>query len=326
VSPTVLVLGEAAEGHLNGATIEAIGIGLVLGGSTVVGFVAGSGAAIAAAEFGRFGITSAFAAEDPRLDLSPAAARVPAIRGVAEKVGAAILVVGGTTLGRDLLGRLAVAWDAAVATGVTEATSIEGGLRVRRPIFGGRATETRRLEGPRVGVAIRPHAFANPAESPVTCAVTTLPPGEIPASLLAPQRAAVATVAVGSGPGLTDATIVVSGGRGVRGPENFHVVEELAAALGAAVGASRAVTDAGWRPTSFQVGQTGRAVSPQLYIAVGISGAIQHIVGMVSSRVIVAINSDASAPIFKVADYGIAGDLFQIVPALTAEVRRVRGL
>ncbi|MGC2789948.1 MAG: electron transfer flavoprotein subunit alpha/FixB family protein, partial [Thermoplasmata archaeon] len=112
----------------------------------------------------------------------------------------------------------------------------------------------------------------------------------------------------------------------VRGAENFHLVEELAAALGAAVGASRAVTDAGWRPTSLQVGQTGRAVSPQLYIAVGISGAIQHIVGMVSSRVIVAINSDASAPIFKVADYGIAGDLFQIVPALTAEVRRVRGL
>ncbi|MGA8302646.1 MAG: electron transfer flavoprotein subunit alpha/FixB family protein, partial [Thermoplasmata archaeon] len=130
----------------------------------------------------------------------------------------------------------------------------------------------------------------------------------------------------GGGPGLTDAAIVVSGGRGVRGPENFHLVEELAAALGAAVGASRAVTDAGWRPTSLQVGQTGRAVSPQLYIAVGISGAIQHIVGMVSSRVIVAINSDASAPIFKVADYGIAGDLFQIVPALTAEVRRVRGL
>jgi electron transfer flavoprotein alpha subunit len=326
MTATVLVVGELLDGHLVGASLEAIGVARSVAGATVVGFVAGSAAKIAAGEFGRFGILKVYAVEDPRYEAAPTGAVASALRTVAEKAGASLLLVGGTTFGQDLLGHLAVAWNAAVATGVTELTPVEGGLRVRRPVFGGRATETRRLEGARVGIAIRPHAFALPTETPVTCAVETLGPVDIPAPLLAPRRTAVAAVARGSGPGLADASIVVSGGRGVRAPENFHLIEELAAALGAAVGASRAVTDAGWRPTSFQVGQTGRAVSPQLYIAVGISGAIQHIVGMVSSRVIVAINSDASAPIFKVADYGIVGDLFPIVPALTAEVRRARGL
>ena len=326
MTPTVLVVGEAPEGHLSGATLEAIGVARSLAGSTVLGYVAGSGARSAALEFGRFGIAEAYAVDDPRLDRAPVGAWVPSLRQVAEQVGASVLVVGGTTFGRDVLGRMSVAWQCAVATGVTEVTGVDGGLRVRRPVFGGRATETRRLEGPRVAVAIRPHAFPLPTESTVSCKVQEVPSGEIPPAVLVPQRTALAATAQGSGPGLADAAIVVSGGRGVRAPENFHLIEELAAALGAAVGASRAVTDAGWRPASFQVGQTGRAVSPQLYIAVGISGAIQHIVGMVSSRVIVAINSDASAPLFKVADYGIVGDLFQIVPALTAEVRRVRGL
>ncbi len=325
MTPTVLVVGELQAGHLAGATGEAIGVARGIPGATVVGFVAGSDARAVAPEFGKLGVARVLATAGPSFDSGYPAAAARAASAAATACGAGLVLVGGTTFGRDLAGRLAIAWNAAAATGVTELVVGEGGFRVTRPIFGGRATEVRRLEGGRAVVALRPHAYPAPTESPVAAAVENLPPVEL-GPLGSVQRTSVESAAAGSGPSLTDAAIVVSGGRGLRGPENFHLIEELATALGAAVGASRAVTDAGWRSTSFQVGQTGKTVSPQLYFAIGISGAIQHLVGMVSSRVIVAINSDASAPIFKVADYGIVGDLFQIVPALTAEVRRVRGL
>jgi electron transfer flavoprotein alpha subunit len=328
VTPTVLVVGEVQHGHVSGATLEAAGVAQSLAGNAdgVVVLLFGSLARSVAPEVGRRGVRKVRVADDARLDAAPAAAVAAASAATADAVGATLVLLGGTSFGRDLAGRLAARWNAAVASGVTEVRTGGSGLEVRRPIFGGRATETRRLSGPRSVLVLRPHAFSVPAESPVDPAVEPAPAFDLPDSLLAPRRLSVETVAQGAGPSLGDASIVVSGGRGLRAPENFPLVEELASSLGAAVGASRAVTDAGWRPSSFQVGQTGKAVSPQLYIAVGISGAIQHIVGMISSRVIVAINTDASAPIFKVADYGIVGDLFQVVPALTAEVKRVRGL
>jgi electron transfer flavoprotein alpha subunit len=327
VTGTVLVVGEPRTAGLAEVTLEVLGKAKELaGGARVAGFVAGASAEAGAHLFAKYGVGEVRWARGGAVDDGAAGRIAPTVAAVAEALGADLILLGGTTFGRELAGHLAVRWPASAATGVTDVHRDGASFLVRRPVFGGRATETRRLEGAHAVVALRGHAFPVPAESPVPEHLEEVAIVDPPAGWKVAKRSGVEPTAGGSGPGLTDASIVVSGGRGLRAPENFHLVEELAASLGAAVGASRAVTDAGWRPGTFQVGQTGKAVSPQLYIAVGISGAIQHIVGMVSSRVIVAINSDASAPIFKVADYGIVGDLFQILPALTAEIRKARGI
>jgi electron transfer flavoprotein alpha subunit len=224
--------------------------------------------------------------------------------------------------GRDLAPRVAAKLGVSLASDVTGFEFQGESVVVRHPAYTGKIIVTLRLSGTPALLSLRPGAIT-PTEQPRSARVQTAAPTIDPGS----ARVTVTEVtATGSAKlDLGEATIVVSGGRGLRSAENFKLVEDLADAIGnAAVGATRAVTDDGWRPATDQIGQTGRLVSPDLYIAIGISGAVQHLAGMRTAKTIVAINKDKDAPIFKIADYGIVGDLFEIVPRLTEEIRKVR--
>lgn len=234
------------------------------------------------------------------------------------------VVFGATSAGKDLAPRVAARLDVPLAGDAT-ALDVEGGeLVVTRPLYAGRAFVRLTLAGSPRAVSIRPNVFRAVERAGAGEVVNVDAAGEE-----ADRRVRVREVVAAAGAKLDvgEAPIVVSGGRGLKGPENWHLLESLRDALGdrAALGASRAVVDEGWRPHGEQVGQTGKTVSPQLYIAVGISGAMQHLAGMRSATTIVAINRDADAPIFKVADYGVVGDAHEILPRLTEEIRRVRG-
>ena len=240
---------------------------------------------------------------------------------LAEKAKAAQLVLLGATLnGRDLGARLAAKLGWAYAADCTDVQMKGDAAEVKRPMYAGKIRATVRVPLPAI-VSVRPGAWTLPADA-ATPNVNEIAPGA-DSDRLAFDRFA-ATAGGGGRVTLAEARAIVSGGRGLKGPENWKMVEELADALGAATGASRAVTDAGWRPNEEQVGQTGKTVTPDLYVALGISGAIQHLAGMTSSKVIVAVNKDPDADIFKIADYGVVGDLFEFVPAFTEAVKKVK--
>ncbi len=247
-------------------------------------------------------------------------AHANAVAERAKSSGADVVLTGATLNGRDLAARVAAKLGWAYAADCTDASVKDGAFEAKRPMYAGKVRATLRVPLPAV-LSIRPGAWTLPAgaaEVKPTAIAADASGEKLKFARFEPTATSSKRVS------LSEARVIVSGGRGLKGPENWKLVEELADALGAATGASRAVTDAGWRPNEEQVGQTGKTVTPDLYIALGISGAIQHLAGMTSSKVIVAVNKDPDADIFKIADYGVVGDLFEFLPAFTEAVKKTR--
>ena len=324
---TMLAFAESRDGNLRKVAFETVTAARraadASGGGEVHALVVGApGMATKAEELGRYGADVVTAVEHPglgRYDPEACAATVAErLRGGSYRAA----FFPASAQGRDLAPRVAAILGVSLASDVIDFELQGDAVLARHPAYTGKVIVTLRLTGSPALLSLRPGAVT-PAEQPRTPRVEQANPATDPAA----SRVTVTetTQRTGARLDLGEAPVIVSGGRGLRSAENFKLVEELADAFGnAAVGATRAVTDDGWRPATDQIGQTGRNVSPDLYVAVGISGAIQHLAGMRTSRTIVAINKDKDAPIFKIADYGIVGDLFEILPRLTEEIRKTR--
>ncbi|MFC4012491.1 electron transfer flavoprotein subunit alpha/FixB family protein [Nonomuraea purpurea] len=312
----ILVLVEQVEGEVKKVTLELLTLARSLGTPSAVW--AGPGitpeAKARLAEYGAEKIYLAPSSDIVEYVVAPKAELLAQL--VTAKSPAAVLVAA-TSEGKEIAGRLAVKTDSGV---ITDAVGLSDGFVADQSIFGGGVNVHSKVRKGTPIVAVRPNSTAPEAAAGAGAEE------EVAVTLSDTAKAAKVVERVkqekGARPELTEAAIVVSGGRGVGSAENFSIIEGLADALGAAVGASRAATDAGWYPHQFQVGQTGKTVSPQLYIAAGISGAIQHRAGMQTAKTIVAINKDPEAPIFELADYGVVGDLHQVVPQLTEEINK----
>ena len=321
----VIVFLEQREGEIKKTSFEAVAearrlADAGLGGDVIAVVACAPGKEAAAAAAGAYGADQAWAATAEAFATYQPEGYAAAVVAAQAKAGASTVLFSAGALGKDLAPRVAAKLSAGLASDCTH-LDLEGGkLVATRPVYAGKAIQKVAFKSGVALASLRPKVFPLTEHRPGASApVTAL---EVPAAeaKLTVTRISAAT---GGPADLTEADVIVSGGRGLKGPEHFGLIEDLAKALGGTVGASRAVVDAGWRPHGDQVGQTGKTVSPKLYVAVGISGAIQHLAGMSSSRCIVAINKDADAPIFKIADYGIVGDAFEIVPALAEAVRKL---
>jgi len=317
----VLVLAEHADGEVQKVTCELITLARRFGEPAVVW--TGPGAEQGQARCAEFGAAKIYVDPDPAFDRYVVAPTAALLAQLVKASSPALVLIAGTAEGKEIAARLAVKIDSGLLTDAVDLIPDDAGHPVaEQSIFGGTTVVHARVKRGTPIIAMRPHAVT-PEPAPGAAELS-------PVSLAGAADGATVTGRVvaerGERPDLTEASIVVSGGRGTGGPEGFGVIEQLADALGAAVGASRAVTDAGWYPHQFQVGQTGNTVSPQLYMAIGISGAIQHRAGMQTSKTIVAVNKDPEAPIFELADFGVVGDLFKVVPQLIGEIAQRKQL
>ncbi len=323
----VLAFAEQRDGSLLGVAREAVWVAARLAeglGGTAHALVLGAGdLADAAAELGRFGASSVLVGQHTALGEYNPDAYAPIVAEQVRSGNFGTVVFPATTTGKDLAPRVAALLDVPLATDVT-GVEVEGGaIRIVRPVYSGKAFAELDIDASPTLLSIRPNVF-QAEEGEGTATIASFEPAVDESSWT--QRV-VERKASGEGAlDVAEATIIVSGGRGMKDPENWNVLEDLRDAIGdgVALGASRAVVDAGWRPHGEQVGQTGKTVAPKLYFALGISGAIQHLAGMRTSQTIVAVNKDPDAPIFNVADYGIVGDLFEVVPRLAEEIRALK--
>jgi electron transfer flavoprotein alpha subunit len=311
----ILVLVDHVDGEVKKVTFELLTLARRHGDAAAVWI--GPGYEGAKDKLAEYGAAKVYVAADEELTSYVVAPKAELLAQLVSEKSPAAVLLPATGEGKEIAGRLAVKTESGVLTDVVD---VADGFVAEHSIFGGAIVSHAKVSKGTPIIAVRPNSTApeaspsTPAEEQVSVSLSDAAKGAKVVEKVVQEK--------GERPELTEAAIVVSGGRGVGGADNFKVIEGLADSLGAAVGASRAATDAGWYPHSFQVGQTGKTVSPQLYIAVGISGAIQHRAGMQTSKTIVAINKDSEAPIFELVDYGVVGDLFQVAPQLTEEINK----
>lgn len=323
---SIAVFIEVRDGQAKKGSLEALSEGRRLGDKhrmKVNAVVVGSPSQEAVSKVSGFKPDKVLVADDPLFANYSAQSYAAALAAAVHQENAKLVLVSATAMGKEVAARTAAKFQTSVLSDVIS-LELNGSAKALRPVYSGKANaEVESKEGSVAFVSLRPNVFApaqpDPNHKPEVQKLDAgISADQVKGKVTEVHKTVSDTVE------LSEAEVIVSGGRGLKGPENYHLIQDLAKVLGAATGASRAIVDAGWVDHQLQVGQTGKVVSPTLYIACGISGAIQHLAGMSSSKYIVAINKDPEAPIFKLADYGIVGDVFQILPALTEEIRKLK--
>ncbi|RAJ79372.1 electron transfer flavoprotein alpha subunit [Chitinophaga dinghuensis] len=322
---SVLIFADQAEGKIKKAALEAISYGAKVAaqlGTTATALVLGAADQAELAALGNYGATKVLHAADARLHEVETTVYTKVAAAAAEQENAVVIIFPHNFDGKAIAPRLSARLKAGLVAGAISYPDTSNGFVVKKSVFSGKAFANVNITSEKKIISIIPNTFPV-ATGNGTAAVEAFSPAINDADF---KVKVVQTNTLSGEIPLTEAEIIVSGGRGLKGPENWGIVENLAHALGAATASSRPVADAGWRPHHEHVGQTGLTVRPNLYIAIGISGAIQHLAGVNGSKVIVVINKDPEAPFFKAADYGIVGDAFEVVPKLTEAVKKYKGL